>query len=105
MSTGDDRVMVDSMISKTAGFQLLIHQSMEIGIKMNAIHGEMSVIKDQHFFPNIEKLQQAALVASNTQKANAMAAEVIELELKFNAKHTQEVWHWASVCRAVKKLW
>lgn len=179
MSTGDDRVMVDSMISKTAGFQLLIHQSMEIGIKMNAIHGEMNVIKDQNFFPNIEKLQQAvidhanknnakesalrqktisdllhtvdiskgsivdqtqiqqainrtadlvktiakfapeigqsatmkdmlaqmkeysaktqtyyqqaALVASNTQKANAMAAEVIELELKFNAKHTQEV--------------
>ena len=35
--------------------------------------------------------QQAAVVASNTQKANAMAAEVIELELKFNAKHTQEV--------------
>ncbi len=144
---------------------------------MNAIHGEMNVIKDQHFFPNIEKLQQsviahanknnakesaqrqkaisdllhtvdiskgsiedktqiqqainrtadlvkaiakfapeigeastmkdmlnqmkdysaktqtyyqpAALVASNYQKANAMAAEVIELELKFNAKHTR----------------
>ena len=175
----DDQVLVDSLLAKTARFQKHVHVSMETGIKMASIHNEMNTIKDQHFFPNIAKLQQAvvahinrnngsesaqrlktisdllhvvdvskgtivdqtqiqaainrtgelvreiakfapeigqaatmkdmldqmkeystktqnyyaqvAIVNANNQKANAIAAEVIELELKFNAKHTQEV--------------
>ncbi|MBP5501417.1 MAG: HAMP domain-containing protein [Bacteroidales bacterium] len=73
MAEDDDRVLIDSMIAKTARFQQIVHHSMELGIKMVAIHEQMNDIKDNHFAPNIEKLQLAVIASANKNNAKESA--------------------------------
>ncbi len=73
MAEDDDRVLVDSLIAKTARFQKMVHSSMELGLRMNEVHGRMNEIKDKYFFPNIEKLQKAVIASANRNNAKESA--------------------------------
>lgn len=73
MAEEDDRVLIDSLIAKTQRFQLAVHSSMELGLKMVTIHDQMNDIKDNHFAPNLEKLQQAVIASANKNNAKESA--------------------------------
>ena len=73
MAEEDDHVLIDSMIAKTARFQKMVHSSMELGLRMNEVHGRMNEIKDNMFLPNIEKLQQAVIATANKNNAKESA--------------------------------
>ena len=76
MAEEDDHVLIDSMIAKTARFQKMVHNSMELGIKMNGVHERMNDLKDNHFLPSIEKLQDAVVASANKNNSKESAQRV-----------------------------
>ena len=76
MAEEDDHVLIDSMIAKTARFQKMVHNSMELGIKMNGVHERMNDLKDNQFLPSIEKLQDAVVASANKNNSKESAQRV-----------------------------
>lgn len=71
--SGDDAVLVDSMIAKSARYNTIVHNNIILANEMTAIHNDMNTIKDQYFFPNIEKLQKAVIANANKNNAKESA--------------------------------
>ncbi len=67
-----DKAKVDSLVEMTKQFQVLTHESIELGAVAVRTHSEMDDIKNKYFFPNIEKLQNAAI--SHADRTNPQLA-------------------------------
>ena len=71
--SGEDAVLVDSMIAKASRYNNIVHNNVILADKMIAVHEEMNKLKNEYFFPNIEKLQNGVIASANSSNARESA--------------------------------
>ena len=72
-ATGDDVVLVDSMIAKSNRYNKIVHDNLILVDNMTATHEEMNTLKSKYFFPNIVKLQNGVIDNANASNSKESA--------------------------------